>query len=210
MEATNRSKPFERAGKVIAAASGCWLLGVSFVGHVHAVQDPATRLAILRRNRTLWVAGQFLTALGTAAVPVGFSRFAQAIRPGPAKALVSASAAALLAGAPLFIVDVADRAAHLERFAYSRYPGWPFQTYSALHVGALAAMGAGILRSPLKRWSGATPLAAAPVFGTILAVTKDIPPFVFYLVEGAVGIQLMRHEQSPAASNEPATRSGHG
>ena len=197
-----KNKPYKRAGAVIVAASCCWGVGVSFVGMVHATKDPAARLAMLQQSRGLWVAGQFLAAAGTAAVPVGFIRFAQAIRSGPSKTLASGAAAALLAGAPLFVVALADRASDLEKFAYRRGPNWPFLTYAGLHIGALAALGPALLLSPLKPWTGITVVASVPVFGTILAGTKDIPPFVFYLVEAAVGAQLMRHEETelPASS----------
>lgn len=198
----NGTKPYQRAGAVIIAASCCWGVGISFVGMVHATKDPAARLAMLQRSHGLWVAGQFLAAAGTAAVPVGFVRFAQAIRPsGTAKTLASGAAAALLAGAPLFVAALADRASDLEKFAYRRGPAWPFLTYSSLHVGALAALGAGILLLPLKPWTGITAAASAPVFGGILATAKDIPPFVFYLVETAVAAQLIRYEE-PAAPPE--------
>jgi len=198
------NRPYQKAGAVIVAASTCWGVGVSFVGMVHATKDPATRLEMLQRSRGLWVAGQFLTAAGTAAVPVGFVRFAQAIRSGPSKSLASGAAAALVAGAPLFVAALADRASDLERFAYRRGPGWPFVTYAGLHVGALAALGAGILLSPLKPWTGITAAVGATAFGAILAGTKDIPPFVFYMVETAVGAHLMRYEE-PMAPTEDDT-----
>ncbi len=200
------NRPYRKAGAVIVAASCCWGVGISFVGMVHATKDPAARLAMLERSRGPWIAGQFLAAAGTAAVPIGFVRFAQAIRSGPSKALATGAAAALLAGAPLFIVALADRASDLEKFAYRRGPSWPFLTYSGLHIGALAALGAAILLSPLKPWTGVTAAASAPAFGAILAGTNDIPPFVFYLVEGAVGAQLMRHEEPPApVADDPDT-----
>ena len=194
-QAMQRRRPYRNAGAVIVAASTCWGVGISFVGMVHATKDPATRLAMLQRSRGPWIAGQFLAAAGTAAVPVGFVRFAQALRPGPAKTMASGAAAALVAGAPLFVVSLANRASDLERFAYRRGANWPFLTYSGLHVGALAALGAGLLLLPLKPWTGITAVTGATAFGAILAGAKDIPPFVFYLVEGAVGAQLMRYEE---------------
>ncbi|MET3719986.1 MULTISPECIES: hypothetical protein [unclassified Arthrobacter] len=206
--AQTANKPYRRAGTVIVAASCCWGVGISFVGMVHATKDPALRLAMLQRSRGLWVAGQFLAAAGTAAVPVGFVRFAQAIRSGPAKNLASGAAAALLAGAPLFVVALAERASDLEKFAYRRGPSWPFLTYAGLHIGALAALAPGLLLSPVKPWTGIIAAASVPVFGAILAGTKDIPPFVFYLVEAAVGAQLMRHEEAelPARSQSGLER----
>lgn len=209
-QALQGNRPYQKAGTVIVAASCCWGVGISFVGMVHATQDPAARLAMLQRSRGPWIAGQFLAAAGTAAVPIGFARFAQALRSGPAKTLATGAAAALVAGAPLFVVALADRASDLEKFAYRRGPSWLFLTYSGLHIGALAALGAGLLLSPLKPWTGITAAASAPAFGAILAGTKDIPPFVFYLVEAAVGAQLMRYEEPavPVADNADAGRLG--
>lgn len=196
------NKPYQRAGAVIVAAGTCWGLGISFVGNVHVTRDPAARLAMLERHRGLWIAGQFLAAAGTMAVPVGFARFAQSgPANGPAKSLAAAAAAALLAGAPLFVVALANRASDLERFAYRRGSNWPFLTYSGLHIGGLAALGAGLLLLPLKPWTGITAAASAPVFAAILAGTKDIPPFVFYLVETAVGVQLMRYKEPETRTN---------
>lgn len=209
-QALRGNRPYQKAGTVIVAASCCWGVGISFVGMVHATQDPAARLAMLQRSRGPWIAGQFLAAAGTAAVPIGFVRFAQALRSGPAKTLATGAAAALVAGAPLFVVALADRASDLEKFAYRRGPSWPFLTYSGLHIGALAALGAGLLLSPLKPWTGITAAASAPAFGAILAGTKDIPPFVFYLVEAAVGAQLMRYEEPavPVADNADKADAG--
>ena len=155
-QAMQVSRPYRKAGAVIVAASTCWGVGISFVGMVHATKDPAVRLAMLQRSRGPWIAGQFLAAAGTAAVPVGFVRFAQALRPGPAKTMAGGAAAALVAGAPLFVVSLANRASDLERFAFRRGANWPFLTYSGLHVGALAALGAGLLLLPLKPWTGIT------------------------------------------------------
>lgn len=60
-----------------------WGVGISFVGMVHATKDRATRLAMLQRSRGARIAGQFLAAAATAAVPVGFVRFAHVLGPGP-------------------------------------------------------------------------------------------------------------------------------
>jgi hypothetical protein len=209
------NRPYRRAGTVIVAASCCWGLGISFVGQVHATQDAAARLAMLQRWRRLWVAGQFLAAAGTMGAPIGFVRFAQAVRPGPAKALASCAAGAMLAAAPLFVAVVADRAVDVEKFAYRRGSGWRFLSYTGLQIGGLAALGSGLLLSPLKPWTGITASASAPVFGAILAATKDLPPFVFYLVETAVGIQLMRYEETAVPTGgdtgtPPLARTGAG
>jgi hypothetical protein len=181
---------------------------------------------MLQRARRAWVAGQFVTAVGTAAVPVGFAGFAEALPDGPPKKLATAAAAALLAGAPLFIADLADRASDLERFAYRRGPAWRFMGYCTLHLVALASLGTALLTMPApsgtepsaargvppsgvpapstpatgdraRRWIGTATLLSVPAFAAILVAKKDIPPFVFYVMEQAVGIYLCFHPEPP-------------
>lgn len=190
--------PYRRAGAVIVASTFVWGVGISPAPRVYTTLNPADRLAILQRARRAWVAGQFLTAAGTAAVPAGFAGFAGALPSGASKKLATAAAAALLAGAPLFVAAVADRASDLERFAYRRGPGWPFLSYCGLHLVALSSLGAALLKMPGKRWIGAGTLLSAPMFASILLAKKDIPPFVFYLVEQAAGIYLCFYRE-PAA-----------
>lgn len=217
--------PYRRAGAVIVAATIVWGAGVSPVSRVYTTPRAADRLAMLQRGRRAWVAGQFVTAAGTAAVPIGFAGFAEALPAGPPKKLATAAAAALLAGAPLFVADLADRASDLERFAYRRGPVWPFISYCVLHLVALASLGTALLNMPApsdpvtgdrardlpasslsahsaptpgdraRRWIGATTLLSAPAFAAILAAKKDIPPFVFYLMEQAVGFYLCFHRE---------------
>lgn len=76
-----------------------------------------------------------------------------------------------------------------------------FLAYSGLHVVALAALGGSLLSLPASRWIGITAAASAPVYGAILAVKKDIPPFCFYLVEGLVGAYLMTWEEQDAKAS---------
>ncbi|MGX9900068.1 hypothetical protein ACW0JT_09375 [Arthrobacter sp. SA17] len=229
--------PYRRAGAVIVAATIVWGAGVSPVSRVYITPRAVDRLAMLQRGRRAWVAGQFVTAAGTAAVPIGFAGFAEALPAGPPKKLATAAAAALLAGAPLFVADLADRASDLERFAYRRGPAWRFIGYCTLHVVALASLGTALLTMPgssgaarevpasgaarevppsgvptqstpapgerARRWIGLTTLLSAPAFAAILVAKKDIPPFVFYLMEQAVGFYLCFHREPEATRAAP-------
>jgi hypothetical protein len=210
-------KPYRRAGAVITAASVCWGLGIAMVGNVHAIHDPAVRLSTLERHRGLWILGQFLAAAGTAAAPLGFARFAQQLGraqqhqsgpvkdsgagPGPAQKLATASAAAFLAGSPMFLVTLAGRAADIERFAYRRGPSWPFLSYAGLQTFGIGALGGALLLSPLKGPTATGAAASAPLFAAILLRYKDLPPFVFYAVELAAGIRLMRYAAGPETAS---------
>lgn len=226
--ATSGGHPYRRAGAVIVAATIVWGAGVSPVSRVYITPRAADRLAMLQRGRRAWVAGQFVTAVGTAAVPVGFAGFADTLPAGPPKKLATAAAAALLAGAPLFVADLADRASDLERFAYQRGPAWRFMGYCTLHLVALASLGTALLTMPApdgaaasgaardvpassisakstavpgdraRRWIGVATLLSAPAFAAILAAKKDIPPAVFYVMEQAVGLYLCFHREPEA------------
>jgi hypothetical protein len=193
-------KPYRRAGAVVTAASLCWGVGISMVGNVHATKDAAARLAMLERHRGLWILGQFLAAAGTAATPVGFARFARQLRSEPAsysgagRDLAAASAVAMLAGSPLFVAALADRAAHIRKFAYREGASWPFLSYAGLQTAGIGALGAALLLSPLKGPAALASAVSAPLFGAILLRYKDLPPFVFYMLELAVGIKLLRYE----------------
>ncbi|MGO4145004.1 hypothetical protein AB4Y77_07970 [Paenarthrobacter sp. YAF11_1] len=204
--------PYRRAGAVIVAGTAVWFVGISPVSRVYMTPDDAERLRMLTSGRRGWIVGQHLTAVGTVAVPVGFAAFARAVPGknavpgqnavpghnaprGNAKKWAFAAAAALLAGAPLFVSSLARRAADLEGFAYRQGSSAPFLAYSGLHVVALAALGGSLLSMPTKRWIGVTAAASAPVYGAILVAKKDIPPFCFYLVEGLTGAYLMAWEE---------------
>jgi hypothetical protein len=58
----------------------------------------------------------------------------------------------------------------------------------------LGLFGAALQLSAMKGPAAISSAASAPFFAAILVRYKDIPPFVFYLLQLAVGIQLMRHE----------------
>ncbi|MGF6834369.1 hypothetical protein QF015_002551 [Paenarthrobacter sp. TE4293] len=198
--------PYRRAGATIVAGTVVWFVGISPVSRVYITPDNAERLRMLTAGQRGWIAGQHLTAVGTVAVPVGFAAFARAL-PGKdasrrtAGKWALAAAGALLAGAPLFVSSLARRAADLEGFAYRRGSNAPFLAYSGLHVVALAALGGSLLSLPTQRWIGLTAAASAPLYGAILVAKKDIPPFVFYAVEGLVGAYLMMWEDPDAKAS---------
>ncbi|MNI57156.1 hypothetical protein D3C73_1121990 [compost metagenome] len=200
LAAMSGNHPYRRAGAVIVAGTVVWFVGISPVSRVYITPDDAERLRMLQAGQRGWITGQHLTAAGTVAVPVGFAAFARSIPDSgtshrKAKKWAYGAAAALLAGAPLFVSSLARRASDIEGFAYRRGSNAPFLAYSGLHVVALAALGGSLLSLPVKRWIGVTAAASAPIFGAILVAKKDIPPFAFYLIEGLAGAYLIAWEQ---------------
>lgn len=178
------------AGVLISA--GVWLAGISPVPGVYTERDPAQRLEMLRRGKRSWVVGQHIAAAGTAAVPAAFARAALALPPGRTRVFATAAAAALAAGAPLFVSQLAIRASDLERFAERRLPGWPFLAYSWLHVLALGSLCGALASLPGRGKEAAAIGLAALGSGAVLARTGDIPPFVFYVSEQLAAASLLR------------------
>ena len=181
-----------RPARVAIAAAVLWGIGISPVPRVYTEPDAERRLELLRSGHRAWVVGEHLAAAGTAAVPAAFARIALALPPGRARIYGAAAAGALVAGAPLFVSQLAIRASDIERFAARRLPAWPFPAYAWLHVAALASL-AGMLGSlPGRRREAAALGAAAAGSAVVLARTGDIPPFVFNVAEQLAAASLLR------------------
>ena len=193
MQTKQRGSLFRPAATAIAGTV-VWFAGITPAQRVYTSRDAALRLAILERSGPRWVTGQHVAAMGTAAVPVAYAALARGLPPGKARGLAGTAAAALLAGAPMFIWCLADRGSDLERFAYRRGAAWPFAFYAWSHVAALAALAGAFAALPASRPTR-TALALAgtsAASAAVLAATGDIPPFVFYLAEGAAAAVLLR------------------
>lgn len=185
---------FSRPAAVVLAGVALWCAGISPAQRVYVTQDPALRLEILERSGWRWAAGQHVAAMGTAAVPAAFAAWARSIPPGRARSFAGTAAAALLAGAPLFVWCLADRGSDPERFAYRRGPAWPFASFAWSHVAALAALAGAFaaLPSPRRPRTALALAGSSAASAAVLAATGDIPPFVFYFAEGAAAAVLLR------------------
>ncbi|MGX1162797.1 hypothetical protein FBY31_3143 [Arthrobacter sp. SLBN-100] len=181
-----------KPAKVALAAGAVWLAGITPVPGVYLEPDPVRRLEMLRKGQRSWILGQHVAAAGTAAMPAAFARIAFALPPGRTKACAGIAAAALTAGAPLFVSQLALRASDLERFAARRYPAWPFLAYAWLHVLALGALSGVLAGLPRREKEAAAVGLAALGSAAVLAKTGDIPPFVFYLSEQLAAAGLLR------------------
>ena len=175
-------------------AGAIWLAGISPVSWVYLEPDPDQRLRMLRKGQRSWVVGQHVAAAGTAAMPAAFARLAFALPRGRAKACAGTAAVALAAGAPLFVSQLALRAADLERFAARRLPAWPFLAYAWLHVLALGSLSGALAALPRRKREAAAVGLAALGSGAVLARTGDIPPFVFYIFEQLAAASLLRRD----------------
>jgi len=191
---TRQRGSLSRPAAAVVAGTVLWFAGITPAQRVYTTRDAARRLEILEHSGPRWVAGQHVAAMGTAAVPVAFAALAKEFPRGRARGLAGTAAAALLVGAPMFVWCLADRGSDIERFAYRRGAAWPFAFYAWSHVAALAALAGAFAALPAPRPSR-TAFALAgtsAASAAVLAATGDIPPFVFYLAEGAAAAVLLR------------------
>jgi len=168
---------------LILAGSVVFALGVSPVPRVFTTTDPAERLQMLQARRTQWFVGQFAVIDGTVLAAVGVLLLDHA-------EATFAAGLALLIGALAWIPGLIRRGRDIEGFAYQRHPAWPFYTYTAASLLGLLLLALGLSQEgPV--WLAWVVTLAAAAFGGLLVMTRDLPPFVFYVVLDAVAITLL-------------------
>jgi hypothetical protein len=106
---------------------------------------------------------------------------------GKVEVVCRTAAVSLTAGAPLFVFLLALRASDVERFAARRLPGWPFLTYSWLHVLAVGSLSAALAGLPHREKEAAVLALAALGSGVTLAKTGDIPAVCVLFFRTACG-----------------------
>lgn len=208
------------AAAVMVTGSAAFLAGAFLpVSRVYPEREARRKLAILMASPLQWRVQQRLLAAGTAALPVGVVMLArtwdedneQAGRERRAgQEFVRGAGAAMAAGAVPFLVHLAARSRDPEAFALGRLPGWPFTSYTWLHLAGMAALGTGLLARTRStggppagptapQWPGWLNVGGAAVFGSALAATGDLPPLLIYGVELATGVAVIRQERATAA-----------
>lgn len=178
------------AGELLIVGSTIFGIGAAVgVPRVFTTPDRRARLSLLEQQRTRWRIAQPLYAVGPVIAAVGVG----VIDPSDAAARVSCliAAVALLVGAVSWSYSCYLRGARPADFALGKLPGWPFATYVALTIAGLALLGAGLMMADYPGWLGPLVVAADLGFLGLYAVTRDIPPFVFYLLLTVVGVVLI-------------------
>jgi len=80
-----------------------------------------------------------------------------------------------------------------EEFARGELPAGPWLGYVWLTLLGLAVLGVACIAA--STWVAVLLLASAVAFGVLFLVTRDIPPFLFYLVLVVVGGWLLTTPQ---------------
>ena len=172
-------------GWLVLLGSVVFFAGASYgVPRVFTVRAPEERLALLRARAEVWrraqwlyAIGPLLAALGVVVLGLGWS--------GQARLLASGAGIALLVGAVLWSVSCVRRGRRIEEFSRGELPAKPWLGYVWLTLAGLVLLGLACLG--FATWVGVVVLIAAVAFTALFVITRDIPPFVFYLVLTVVG-----------------------
>lgn len=174
------------AGILLVVGSALFLAGAAIaVPRVFTEPDRSVRLRMIEARLGAWRAGQPLYAAGPVVAAVGAGLLAAG---SDADAWFIASGSLLGVGALAWARSVYMRWSHYREFALGTLPGWPFATYALFTIAGLAALGIGLHVSDFGGWLVGLTLVADATFLAAYLVTKDLPPFVFYLILGTVGL----------------------
>lgn len=168
------------AGWLVLAGSIVFFAGAAYgVPQVFTMRSPEERLAALTSRADTWRKAQWLYAGGPVLAGLGVLVLTGAWS-GPARLLTGGAGVTLLVGAVLWSVTCARRGRRIEAFARGELPAGPWVGYVWLTLAGLALLGLASLWYGV--WIGFLLLVAAAAFTALFVFTRDIPPFVFYLV----------------------------
>jgi hypothetical protein len=179
------------AGVLMITGSVVFLAGAAIaVPRVFTVPDSQSRVRLLEEHRMLWRLGQPGYALGALLAALGVGGLA-ADAAAPASRWLAAASVLLVVGSLFWSWAVYLRALRPADFALGRLPGWPFAAYVSLTIAGLPLLGAGLLAGEWPAWTGWLALGLDAVFLAVFARYRDLPPFVFYLLLGVVGVGVL-------------------
>jgi hypothetical protein len=173
------------------SGSAVFLAGAAIaVPRVFTEPDRQERRRLLEQQPVRWRVGQPGYALGAvlAAIAVGWLA---AEATAPADRWLAASCSLLVLGALAWSWSVYLRALRPGDFALGRLPAWPFAAYVSLTIAGLALLGVGLLMGGWPNWTGWVTVGLDLLFLAGYARYGDIPPFVFYLLLGIVGVAVL-------------------
>ncbi|MCW5874142.1 MAG: hypothetical protein KIS88_05800 [Anaerolineales bacterium] len=160
-----------------------------------AARTPETKLDILNKLPRLWVVSQFGFGFGAILPAIGYLLLARgpygANTPFPG--ILTAVSIGMLIGAGLWGINLVQRASDFEGFARGAHANWPFVVYTVLTLVGLAVWGYAYLQGNMPAWIGWGTLGPAVALFVLFIVFKDMPPFVYYLVNLELIWVLFKH-----------------
>jgi hypothetical protein len=176
------------AGVVLLVGAGLFVAAACAPSsYVFGMKDPAQQREFLARHALSWRWGQIPFAAGAVVSAIGLVVLGIQLDGGAGAAITAAGVVATVVSLP-WAEHCRQRARSWNDFLDGRLPGWPFQVFASGTLAALGAVGLALLGTELPAWSAWLTIGATAVFTAAWLRFKDLPPFVLYLVTGALGV----------------------
>lgn len=179
-------------GIVLISGTALTYLGFSiFPTRIYTVHDTAIRLELVQRYPRRWSASQVGVILGAIVSAIGFVMLAPLFKETDAASLILFGVVAFLLGHILWIWHLILRINDPAAFATATLPAWHFTWYALLTPLGLFICGVSFWLHGAYTWLGIGMVIASLAYLAIMAIYKDIPPFVYYLLTFIVGLVLI-------------------
>jgi hypothetical protein len=181
------------AGIALVGGTALTYVGFSlFPTRIYTIRDTAARLELVQTYPRRWSASQIGVILGAVASAIGFLLLASLFRGTGGANLSLLGVAAFLLGHILWIWHLILRINDPPAFATARLPTWHFTLYALLTPLGLLICGVSFwLHGAYSSWLGIGLVVASLIYLGIMAIYRDIPPFLFYLLTLIVGLVLL-------------------
>jgi hypothetical protein len=185
------------AGIFLIAGSILWLYGAftPISNRFFLEPDPQKRLAIIEADPTGWAINNVLWGVGAVVVAVGLVLFARHIQQTQDAGLSRAAYLAAGAFSVAALEAVMGSYRQLDRppqeWVLDTSVPWTFYAALILMQVALLTIGGVLLRAGYPRWFGWTVLVLAGLTLIVLALVRDFPPLLLYLITLFMGIVLV-------------------
>lgn len=180
------------AAGVLLVAGAAVFVAVAFApaSFVFGMSDPDEQRRFLDAHARSWKWAQLPFAAGAVVSAVGLLVLGLQLDGARGLIVALAGAVAIVASLP-WAEHCRLRARSRDDFLQGRLPGWHFTVYVWGMLGALGATGIALFGTDLPRWSAWFVVGATGVFAAVMLRLRDLPPFVFYLVTGVLGVTAL-------------------
>ncbi|MFN2222282.1 MAG: hypothetical protein ACK2UH_07000, partial [Candidatus Promineifilaceae bacterium] len=180
------------AGIALISGTALTYLGFGiFPSRIYTVRDIAIKLELVQTYPRRWSASQIGVILGAVASAIGFLLLAPLFQGTDGANLILFGVVAFLLGHILWIWHLILRIGDPPSFATAKLPSWHFTLYALLAPLGLLICGVSFWLLGAYNWLAIGLVVASLIYLAIMAIYRDIPPFLFYLLTLIIGMVLL-------------------